>query len=207
VNNHIIRPDDVRRSVELAQEILAPAVDEDWAKNASGLSWSCQFTLDHIIVALTAYAGDLATRTVERHPVVRAGNPEQPVPELLALLPVAGGILADVCASTPEDVLGYHPDGPADWSGFAGMGCVETLIHADDICWALHLEFHPDADLCQRILQRMFPWAPTEGNPWQILRWATGRGYLEGSDPLGPNWEWHCKPLSEWTATTDGGRH
>jgi hypothetical protein len=198
MDRHIIKPEDVRRAAELSVEALTPALDRDWSKNAQGLEWSCQYTLDHIVGAATAYAGDLAVRVPEQFEVLRKENPTQRVEELLQLVTVSGAVLSDVCAASPDDALGFHPDGPADWSGFAGMGCTEILMHTDDICWAFHIEFNADSNLSRRVLDRLFPWAPKEGNPWQILRWATGRGYLEGHDPVGPNWEWHCKPLVQW---------
>jgi hypothetical protein len=195
---HIIRPDDVRKAAEISVAALSPARDYNWQRNAAGLEWTCRFTLDHIVGAVTAYAGDLAIRRPEEVEVLRKANSDQSINELLQLVEVGSAVLSDVCAAAPDDARGYHPAGVADWSGFAAMGCTEILIHTDDICWAFQIEFNVEPDLSRRILDRLFPWAPQEGNPWQILRWATGRGYLEGYESVGPNWGWHCAPLSEW---------
>ncbi|TVR75036.1 MAG: hypothetical protein EA415_04705 [Sphaerobacteraceae bacterium] len=203
MSQHIILPDDVRRAGQICIETLSPARDMNWQRNAAGLDWSCRFTLDHIVGAVTAYAGDLAVRRVEQVEVLRKANAEQSINELLQQVEVASAVLADVCAAAPDDARGYHPSGPADWSGFAAMGCTEILIHTDDICWAFRIEFNVEPELCRRILDRLFPWAPQEGNPWQIMRWATGRGYLEGYESIGPDWEWHSRPLAEWNHGED----
>ncbi len=93
----------------------------------------------------------------------------------------------------------------ADAEGFLAMGCAEILLHTDDIAAALGLPapFRPPADLCRRVVQRIFPWAPpeTEADPWDALRWAAGRIALPGHDRLDANWWWHCAPLSEWDGT------
>jgi hypothetical protein len=37
--------------------------------------------------------------------------------------------------------------------------------------------------------------------PWDGLRWAAGRAALPDREQLGPDWYWHCPPLSEWDGT------
>ena len=199
MDEHIVAPEDVRNAGIICVETLIPVRDRDWQRKAAGLDWTCQFTLDHIVGAVTAYAGDLAVREPVQHEVLRKSRPDQSVERLLDLVTVGSAILSDVCYATPDDVVGFHPSGAADWSGFAAMGCTEILIHTDDICWAFQIEFNPDGDLAHRVLRRLVPWAPDDTSPWQTLRWATGRGYLEGYEPVGSDWEWHCKPLREWT--------
>lgn len=198
MDEHIVRPEDVRLAAAISVETLSQARDRDWGRNAAGLEWSCQFTLDHIVGGLTAFAGDLAVRSTEQHEVLRKSRPDQSVDRLLQLVTVAGAVLSDVCHAAPDDALGFHPEGPADWSGFAAMGCTEVLIHTDDICWAFQIEFNVERELSGRVLRRLFPWAPDRENPWQVLRWATGRGYLEGYASAGSDWTWHCKPLRDW---------
>lgn len=206
MDQHIIRPEDVRLAGKFCVETLYPARDMNWQRNAAGLEWSCRFTLDHIVGALTAYAGDLAIRRVEEVEVLRKVNKEQSINELLQLVEVGSAVLSDVCLAAPDDVRGYHPDGPADWSGFAAMGCTEVLIHTDDICWAFQIECNVEPGLARRVLDRLFPWAPQEGNPWQILRWATGRGYLGGYESVAESWTWHPGPLAEWNEKREASR-
>jgi hypothetical protein len=90
----------------------------------------------------------------------------------------------------------------ADLSGWIGMGCEEILLHTDDIARGLDLPYRPPDDLSARILARLFPWAPSDIDPWNSLRWATGRTALPDRERLGPDWYWHSPPLSEWDGTT-----
>ena len=53
----------------------------------------------------------------------------------------------------------------------------------------------------RRAIRRLFPWAPTDVDPWSALRWATGRLDLPGHGRLGPDWAWQAAPLSEWDGT------
>jgi hypothetical protein len=89
----------------------------------------------------------------------------------------------------------------ADASGFLGMGCVEIVIHTDDIARGFGLPFHPPDDLTDRIVRRLFPWAPTDREVWASLRWACGRAALPDRARLAPDWYWHCAPLAEWDGT------
>lgn len=93
---------------------------------------------------------------------------------------------------------GFHMAGMADAEGFLGMACVEILVHGADAARGLGVDFTPPDDLCRRTASRLFPWAPSESPGWATLCWATGRGGLEGQEPLDSSWLWHCPPLSEW---------
>ena len=95
----------------------------------------------------------------------------------------------------------------ADASGFLAMGCDETLVHTFDICAGLGRAFRPPPDVCDRVVRRLFPWAPEHEDPWERLLWSNGRVALPEHPRLGPNWDWWCAPLSEWdgVARTDGG--
>jgi hypothetical protein len=83
--------------------------------------------------------------------------------------------------------------GLADPEGFAAMGVVEVLVHAYDVARGLDLSFDPPADLCDRVLARLFPDAPTDTERWPTLLWATGRGALPGRPVLG-RWRWYAEP-------------
>jgi hypothetical protein len=54
------------------------------------------------------------------------------------------------------------------------MGCDEILVHCWDAVRGLGEEFAPPAELADRVLRRLFPWAPTNESPWQPLmgEWA-----------------------------------
>jgi uncharacterized protein (TIGR03083 family) len=201
--DHIVSPDDVKLAARQFVDTLSPVAERDWSILAAELEWSCRETLDHTINALASYATHLATRAPERRPRFRDFNYEQSIPELLAGIESGAAVLAEVCRAAPDDARGFHPSGMADWSGFIGMGCTEVLIHADDITRSFDVDFEADPDLARRVLDRIFPWAPKEGDDWQILRWAAGRTALPDQERLGPDWYWHSVPLSEWDGTVN----
>lgn len=180
---------------------LTPALAEDWSRPAGDLAWSCRRTLDHIPDALALYAAHLATRAMARLPLGRDGDPERSPTELLTVVGATAAVLAEVARAAPLEARGYHAAGMADAEGFLAMGCVELLIHTDDIAQGLALPFRPPSALAERVLRRLFPWAPTEGGPWAALRWAAGRAALPDRLRLGPDWYWHCAPLAEWDGT------
>jgi hypothetical protein len=73
------------------------------------------------------------------------------------------------------------------------MGVTETLVHGHDAAQGLGVPWEPPADLCARVLSRLFPGAPADAPPWAVLLWATGRGDLPGRPRLG-EWRWYAEP-------------
>jgi hypothetical protein len=87
----------------------------------------------------------------------------------------------------------------ADAEGFAAMGCVETLLHGEDIAQGLGLTLDPPREVSTRVLARLFPDEAGElagVDPWDALRWATGRIDLPGR-PRRESWRWRGAPLGE----------
>jgi hypothetical protein len=193
---------DLRTASRFAVATLAPAVDGDWETRAGELEWSCRETLDHITDALFFYAAHLARQASARVRSVRDGNPTSDIPTLLDAVESAAAILAALVDAGAPESRAFHPVGLADPEGFAAMGCDEILVHAADIGGGLDVAVDPPADLCARVLERLFPWAPRDIDPWMALRWANGRVALPGHERLDADWSWHCAPLSEW----DGSR-
>lgn len=198
---HIVSPDDLNLAASQMLTTLAPVADKDWAIPAAGLEWSSRYTLDHTATALAGYAMHLATRSPARRPRFRDSIDGQSEADLLISMESGAAILAEVCRAAPDSARGFHPAGMADWSGFVGMGCTEILIHTDDIARAFDIQFQADQPLCRRVLDRIFPWAPEEGDAWQILRWAAGRTELPDQPQLAADWYWHCEPRDEWDGT------
>ena len=194
-------PDDLLAAAALCRRSLTPALDRDWSLPAGDLNWDCRRTLDHIPDALALYASHLATAATSRLPRFRDGNPSASVPDLLETVGAAAAVLAAVARAAPAGTCAFHPAGMADASGFLAMGCVETVIHTDDIARGLGLPFRPPDELVDRVLRRLFPWAPTAGDVWASLRWACGRAPLPDRERLAPDWYWHCAPLAEWDGT------
>jgi hypothetical protein len=71
--------------------------------------------------------------------------------------------------TTPPQVRAYHVFGTSEAEGFAAMGIVETLLHTHDLAQGLGLAWSPPADLCSRVLARLFPNAPGSTDPWPTL--------------------------------------
>jgi hypothetical protein len=197
----VITPTDLRTAAAVCAEALRPAAGLDWGVQAGDLRWTARRTLDHILDALFCYAGQLATRADHWLPFPRNGDPEAPVGNLIELVGVAAAILAEVAVAAGPNTCAFHPAGRADVSGFLAMGCDEALIHTGDIACGLGAPFAPPAQLCQRVVERLFPWAPEGFDAWATLCWANGRTGLPGHDRLGPDWYWHCAPLDEWDGT------
>jgi hypothetical protein len=74
-------------------------------------------------------------------------------------------VLAAVARASKPGVRAFHPAGMADAEGFLAMGCDEILVHTGDIAEGLGIAVAPPADLCQRVVARLFPWAPTDVDP------------------------------------------
>jgi hypothetical protein len=198
-----VNPGDLALAAASAEAMLRPALDHPgWDRPAGELAWSCRRTLDHVTDSLLLYSTMLATRTQGALPAApRNGDPAATLGELLTVAGTSAAVLADVVRAAPPDARAFHPAGVADVSGFVGMGCDELLVHTGDIADGLGLEYEPPADLCDRVLRRLFPWAPEGAGPWATLRWANGRAGLPGHDRQDSDWYWHCAPLAEWDGT------
>ncbi len=203
-----VTADDVDLSVQLALAALRSAPEEGWQGKAGPLEWDCWETVEHLADDLFAYAGQLGPKTppLDRYvPFVlyarRQGGPkntthaelETGVTGLLEVLDACGALLVAMVRTAAPEVRAYHGWGISDPEGFAAMGIVETLVHVDDIAVSLGVDWAPPQDLCDRVLYRLFPDAPTDTDRWQTLLWATGRTELPGHDRLA-KWRWHGAP-------------
>ncbi len=191
-------PEDIRLSARLCQDAFLPPADRDWSMPAGDLEWSARTTLAHIVDGQLFYAVHLANRAPTYLPGPHTVDPQTPILDLLTYVESASAVLAEVVRAAPAEARGFHFYGMADPSGFAAMGCDEILIHTDDLARGFGIPFLPPGPLCRRIVDRLFPWAPRDVAPWAALRWANDRIALPGHERLGPNWRWHCAPLSEW---------
>ena len=198
---HELTSEDLRRSVNAVAEALVPHEHLDWSTRAGDLEWTCRKALDHSIDALLWYAGNLAMLTTEPRQHVRDGDANGSIDRLLNAFVSAGHILARVAEATPPGGRGYHDLGMADATGFLAMASDEALVHGYDICSGLGLELRPPSDIPERVVSRLFPWAPENEDPWARLLWCNGRVALPEHDRLGPEWVWWCAPLEEWDGT------
>jgi len=171
--------EDVGRAVAEMVRVLTPYESVDWGCPAGTLEWSCWTTAAHVAHDLLAYAGQIAARAdggyLPFDLVVRGDAPPR---EVLRIVRGCGRLLSDASATAGPAARAWHW-GPTDPSGFAAMGVNETLVHTHDITQGLGIDWRPPASLCAAVLARLFPGAP-EGDPAQVLLWATGRADLDG---------------------------
>jgi hypothetical protein len=190
--------DDLRAASAAVQELLARV--PDGAAAVPLLATDVTGVAAHVTSTLTWYAQDLVAGPVEVSAFDVVRRPEADLPEMRHQLRAAAEVLARVVDAAGPDERGVHDWGLADASGFAGMGCVELLLHAWDVADGRQLDWAPPRELADTVLARLFPWAPADGDPWMALLWATGRGELPGREAV-TSWRWHCAPLDEWDGT------
>ncbi|WP_330288840.1 hypothetical protein [Streptomyces sp. NBC_00576] len=199
---------DVDRAVRLAVGALRGAETADWSADAGSLEWDCWETVEHLADDLFSYAAQLGPETppLDTHvPFAwsrkKPGGPANVIfvdreagpAGLLQVLEASGALLTAIVRTKPPTVRSHHIFGAADPEGFAAMGIVETLVHTHDVAEGLGIEWAPDPDLCDRVLRRIFPDAPTDTERWPTLLWATGRAELPGRPRL-TTWRWHGAP-------------
>ncbi|SFO67755.1 maleylpyruvate isomerase N-terminal domain-containing protein [Actinomadura madurae] len=203
-----VTADDLDLAVRLAVAALREAPADAWDAKAGSLEWTCWETVEHLGDDLFAYAAQLAPSTPPMDGEVpfvwesrRPGGPANAIHAdrdagpagLLQVLEACGGMLSAMVRTVAPDVRAHHVFGAADGEGFAAMGILETVVHTYDLADGLGLLWEPPADLCARVLGRLFPEAPTDTEPWPTLLWATGRGELPGRPRL-TSWRWYGSP-------------
>jgi hypothetical protein len=198
---------DVTLAVRFAVAALGPAPAEAWGKQAGSLEWNCWETVEHIADDLFAYATQLTPATPEGGYVPIAMTRTRPggarsaihvdrengTAGLLQAVEACGALLVAMIITTSPATRAWHPHGTSDPEGFAAMGVAETLVHGHDAAQGLGVPWEPPADLCARVLRRLFPGAPAEAPPWPALLWATGRGDMPDRPRLG-EWRWYSEP-------------
>ena len=193
--------DDLETVVESACSALETVLDQDWSVLAAGLVWTCWGTVEHTADDLFAYAAQISGRRPALDAYVpfachatAADEPECAVHAevasgnvgLVQVLDASGGLLVAVARQADPAKRGGHPYGVSDPHGFAAMGTVEVLLHLHDVAEPLGLTWRPDPDVVRRVLDRLFPQVPSDGEPWSTLLRVTGR---DPSFPL-DSWQW-----------------
>jgi uncharacterized protein (TIGR03083 family) len=192
-----VTADDLEAAVATMVTTLRPATRRDWSVPAGAVEWDCWHTAEHIGDVLLSYAGQLVAQPTTRYVRFMANaDKDAAAAEVLEFAEAGGRILAATVRTSPPQVRAYHPTGMADPEGFAGMGCVEALVHGHDIGQGLGLALDPPREVCARVLARMFPHAVADLaslDPWSGLLWATGRIPLPGR-PRVEQWRWRGAP-------------
>jgi hypothetical protein len=197
-----LSPDDLRKAASCCRGALEPFVDSDWSMTAAGdLEWDVRTTIAHVCDAVGWYAAHLAAESRRRLRFDFAVHRDASNIELLDVLGAAAATLALVATAAGPNARGFHNAGMADTSGFIAMACDEILVHCWDSAYGFGSDFAPPVKLAEHTLRRLFPWAPTSGQPWATLLWANGRIGLPERPRLSGDWVWHCPPLDEWDGT------
>jgi hypothetical protein len=198
---------DVTLAVRFAAEALSRAPAEAWGHQAGELEWDCWETVEHIADGLFAYATQLTPATPEGGYVpiamtsTRPGGAQSAIhvdresgtAGLLQAVAACGALLVAMVTTVSPGTRAWHPQGTSDPEGFAAMGVTETLVHGHDAARGLGVPWEPPADLCTRVLGRLFPGAPADALPWAALLWATGRADLP-ERPRPDEWGWYSEP-------------
>jgi hypothetical protein len=198
---------DVTLAVQFAVATLGRAPAEAWGNQAGSLEWTCWETVEHIADDLFAYATQLTPATPEGGYVpiamtsTRPGGAQSAIhvgrehgaAGLLQAVESCGALLVAMVTTTSPDTRAWHPEGTSDPEGFAAMGVTETLVHGHDAALGLGVSWEPPADLCARVLGRLFPAVPPDPLPWPALLWATGRAELPDRARL-DEWRWYGEP-------------
>ncbi len=177
---------------------LGAVTDRDWTGVRAGrLEWDCRGTAVHVASDLIAYAGQLAGRARDAYaPFDIALDDGTDNSGVLHVITTTGVLLAAAVRTTPRSVRAFHPYPfrHAGREGFAAMGVAEVLLHTHDIAEGLGIAYEPPAELCEFVLTRIFPHVRPGPSPWPTLLWATGRGGLEGREPV-TAWRWCNNPV------------
>ncbi len=188
---------DIEAAAGASVRLLRSTTDRSWTAPVPDLDFTVSALVAHVAQCCIWYAVDLSSGgpdlAVIQPTVSDTGSPDQLIDSLGAL----ARLLARVVDGAAPTDRGFHPFGQADASGFAAMACDEILVHTADLGTALGFELEPDVGVAERTLWRLFPWAPTDVEPWPALLWANGRIALPGRPRL-ERWRWQCAPLDEW---------
>ncbi|SFS81225.1 hypothetical protein [Saccharopolyspora flava] len=203
-----VSADDLDAAVRLSLGVLRQVPAGAWRDRAGSLQWDRWETVEHLGDDLFSYAVQLGPSAPPRDREMpflwwprREGGPFNAVhadpdagPDgLLLTLEAAGALLVAMVRTASPGLRSYHVFGVSDPEGFAAMGVVETLVHTHDVTDGLGLAWDPPAGLCAKVLDRLFPDAPTDTDPWTGLLWCTGRADVPGRARL-DRWRWHGTP-------------
>lgn len=186
------------------RELLSAGAERDWQRQIPEMEWSVAQAVAHVAEGLLWLASDVAAGEYlaggqeALDTMDLRVRPETKPSGLVATLGSFAIVLARVIDHAPPTMRGWHPwGGQPDACGFAAIACDEMLIHTHDAAQGLALPFAPSAELARLTVQRLFPWAPADTDPWHTLLWANDRADLPGQERQ-TGWRWHCAPLAEW---------
>lgn len=193
-----VTPDDLIAAGVAARDALAQLGENQWMENPPNMEWTRFITASHICGATQFYATQLAIGSPTYTATIRLDEAATKAEDWPELVRSQATVLAMVARGVPAETRAWHGTGNPDIEGFLAMGSAEVLLHCWDTVQGTDIRFVGDEAISDHILQRLFPWQPTDTPRWQTLLFATGRAELEGYESPGEEWMWHNAPLDEW---------
>lgn len=191
-----VTPSDLLAAADHCAAALSPVSSVDWATPVPGLSWDVRTTVEHLVDVLGFYTLHLVAASRERLRVDVRCHDGVPNDEVIHILDVEAKGLATVARLLDSDTRVFHFHGTTDVPGILALACSELLVHGNDAARGLGSTLAPSPDVAARTLERLFPSAPQDTDPWLTLLWATGRDSLAGHADQGPNWIYRVAPPS-----------
>lgn len=193
----MITGNDVLAAAAACRAFLEESVGADWTAPVPGLDFSVGSVTSHAANGVLWYAVDMWGGPGDDSAFDLKVRRDAANAAILLTMESAARVCAASVDAAPAGIRGFHPDGPADPSGFAAMACDELLVHTHDAARGLGRRFSPDPGLAARVLARLFPWHDPGDDPWQTLLWANNRVDLPGRQDQ-DGWAWHPAPLEDW---------
>lgn len=195
--------EDIRTSTENVLQAFRHVPGELWRQDSEGLEWSRHYTLHHCVQVYSYLSCLLANGAsiTSSPPRFQITDQRLETEDLFRLLPMMGEVLIRVAEASPSTTRGWHGWGSPDPEGYLAQACNEILLHGSDITRGLDIPVLPSEELCERVLNRLYPWAPLGTPRWATMLWVSGRGELDGHPPI-TSWKAHVAPLSEWDGTS-----
>lgn len=186
-----MRAEDVEEAARTVTGLLREHTGRDWSVPAGPLEWSCRETAVHVADDMFGYAAQVAVGAAEGYaPFGIAVAPDTPPDGILDVVGAGAALLASAIRAAGPEVRGWHPMGVSDPGGFAAMGVVELLVHADDIAGGLGVDPDLPAGPAREVLARLWPDVDPGTDPAATLRHVTGRAPRDGVAPP-RQWRWH----------------
>lgn len=192
-----VTADDLTAATVHVVKVLGQAADRDWSAATGTSDRSAWETAEHLADTLMSFGAQLVARPPGHYVRFQASAKEDATPlDLLEFVVAGAGLLAAAVRGATPTVRAYHPTGMADPEGFAGMGCVEVLVHGSDIAYGMGLAVDPPRAVCRRVVERMFPDVRGVDDEWTALLYATDRITLPNHGSR-KGWRWHGAPLDD----------
>lgn len=162
----------------------APEVT-DWTAIVPGMEWSLERVVEHVADSFVWYGGQLLRGRLEGWPPWSVKLDGEVTSDSLGdLVTATSRILAGVVRSAPADALGYHAYGVSGPRDYAAMGCLEVLVHGEDLRRGLDAAWAPPTAPVVAVLAHLLGESDPGEDPWGLLLDRCGRTGAE-------DWRWY----------------